>query len=508
MWLDTSFTTSSGKDSSNGECTSDCTPDCAPDEHHNSAKIMLTKTSNLQDDIHSFSSGVFRQERPLHIQECAQGKWLVCHPTGQGHVTVLDSQSYNLLALFLTPHTLDEALTLQTTVPSQSTTFMIALLYKIGLLQRTDVPSSPLQKEEQLRSISAWLHITNACNLRCHYCYLEKTNEHMPEDISRHAIDAIFHSAVRRKIQDVYLKYAGGEASLYMNRMIALHDYATARAWEHGITLHATLLSNGVVLSQRTIDQLKTRNIGIAISLDGIGTFHNNQRPFLHGQNSFHYVDRTIKRLLSNDLLPHINVTVSRRNLDGLPELLTYILEYELPFKLSYYRDNDCVRDGKALQFDEQMMIAAMSKAFCIIERHLPKRSLLGSLIDHADLRAPHQHPCGVGHNYLVVNQNGGIAKCHMDIKRTVTTVHAEDPLQQIRDDQLGIQGLAVEQKEGCRACEWRYWCGGGCPLLTYRMKGRYDVKSPNCGIYKALFPEALRLEALRLLKYEVPISI
>jgi hypothetical protein len=39
--------------------------------------------------------------------------------------------------------------------------------------------------------------------------------------------------------------------------------------------------------------------------------------------------------------------------------------------------------------------------------------------------------------------------------------------------------------------------------LTTYRATGRYDVKSPNCNIYKALFPEALRLEGLRLLKYQ-----
>jgi uncharacterized protein len=43
--------------------------------------------------------------------------------------------------------------------------------------------------------------------------------------------------------------------------------------------------------------------------------------------------------------------------------------------------------------------------------------------------------------------------------------------------------------------------------MLTYRMTGRSDIKSPNCAIYKALFPEALRLEALRLLKYHEPIT-
>ena len=37
---------------------------------------------------------------------------------------------------------------------------------------------------------------------------------------------------------------------------------------------------------------------------------------------------------------------------------------------------------------------------------------------------------------------------------------------------------------------------------MTHRATGRYDIQSPNCNIYKAIYPEAVRLEGLRLLKY------
>lgn len=42
--------------------------------------------------------------------------------------------------------------------------------------------------------------------------------------------------------------------------------------------------------------------------------------------------------------------------------------------------------------------------------------------------------------------------------------------------DEIGIQNLPVEEKEGCRTCEWKYWCTGGCSLATHRATGRYDV--------------------------------
>jgi uncharacterized protein len=348
--------------------------------------------------------------------------------------------------------------------------------------------------------------MTNACNLRCDYCYLDKTSDSMPDDTARGAIDAIFRSATKHHFKMVRLRYAGGEASLQSERVIAVHDYALALAQEHDIKLHASILSNGVFLGQRTIDRLKERNIGVMISLDGVGSYHDRQRPFVDGRGSFKFVDRTITQLLAKKLVPHISATVSLRNLDGLPELIEYILERDLPFSLNYYRDNDCSTHIRDLQFTDAQMIDGMRSVFALIERNLPQRSLLNSLIDKANLQQPHQRTCGVGHNYLVVDQRGGIAKCHADIKRTIATIATDDPLFVVRSDHEGVQGYNVNEKEGCRSCSWRYWCSGGCPLLTYRATGRSDVKSPYCNIYKALFPDVIRLEALRLLKYVPPL--
>jgi len=244
------------------------------------------------------------------------------------------------------------------------------------------------------------------------------------------------------------------------------------------------------------------------ISLDGVGEYHDRQRPFINGRGSFKYVDRTIGLLLENDLIPHIDVTVSQRNLPGLPDLLTYIIERDIPFSLNYYRDNECSTNVTDLKFKEEQIITAMRLAFTVIKLHMPRRSLLGSLLDKANLHSLHQNTCGVGQSYLVIDQHGGIAKCHADIKQTVTTINADDPLRIIKDDPTGVRALPVEEKIGCRTCIWRYWCTGGCPQLTYRVTGRNDIKSPNCNIYKALFPEVLYLEALRLLKYTDPVIL
>jgi uncharacterized protein len=148
-----------------------------------------------------------------------------------------------------------------------------------------------------------------------------------------------------------------------------------------------------------------------------------------------------------------------------------------------------------------ERLIDALMRTFDVIETNLPDHSLLGFLIDRSQFDQPHDKTCGVGESYMVIDHHGRIAKCHMEIEKPVTSVYTDDPLSLIRVDQIGVQNISVEEKEGCRDCEWKYWCAGGCPLLTYRATGRYDVKSPYCRVYKAVYPRLLRLEGLRLLK-------
>ncbi len=250
------------------------------------------------------------------------------------------------------------------------------------------------------------------------------------------------------------------------------------------------------------IEALKENNIRLMISLDGVGDQHNNQRPFINGRGSFNQVEKTLDRLAAHNFTPSISITVSNRNLLGLPEVVSYVLKRDLPFTLNFYRENECSVSFNDLAYDNEQIIVAMKKAFAVIEADLPPYSLLGTLVDRARLDTLHNKPCGVGDSYMVINQNGGIGKCHMEMESTITDITARDPLKLIREEQIGLQNPSVEEKEGCRKCEWRYWCAGGCPALTYRTTGRFDVKSPNCEIYKAIFPEVLRLEGLRILKY------
>jgi uncharacterized protein len=486
-----------------------CRPDPCPGDDMDNVPTnsnILTFSVPSEADVQHLHIHTFVCVDILHIQRCSEALWLVCNPTGAGAVAVMDASLYTLLNCFRSPRTLQDVMNGPFENPVRVAQ-AVAIFTHLGLLRDLDEPPS-LFEQSQPQSLAAWLHVTNACNLHCDYCYVQKNSEHMTDDTSKRAVDALIRSATSYHYQGIHLIYAGGEATLRFPQAIATHDYALQQCQKFGLSLSAGMLSNGAALPIRYIDQLKQRQISLMISLDGIGKQHDQQRPFVNGQGSFTFVDRTITRLLEHELTPYINVTVTRRNLAALPDLLAYILQRDLPFGLSYYRDNECSTHLSDLQFGNEQMITGMRAAFAYIEEHLPRRSLLNGLVDKAKTSTPRRYACGMGRNYLAIDQHGGVAKCHADITTTITTIDADNPLRIIRENQQGITAVAVEEKAGCRDCDWRYWCSGGCALLTYRMTGRSDVKSPNCSIYKALFPDAVRLEALRLLKYMQPIVL
>ena len=387
------------------------------------------------------------------------------------------------------------------TVLDVDSTAVVAQMEALGVLRPPAARPPRLQPDHQ--RLTAWLHVTNACNLRCSYCYIHKSNEAMDEATGLAAVDAIFRSALAQGFHEVELKYAGGEATLNMALVRTLHDHAHALAAAHRIALREVVLSNGLVLSADNVAFLRDNDFTLSISLDGLGESHDVQRPLRNGTGSSAFVKRTIEQLVAAGLEPHLSITVTAQNANTLPETISFALNHGLRFNLNFYRDHSCGDSVAAWRNDEAQLIDGIRAAFALIEARLPDYRLIDGMIDRSAFNAPHSTSCGVGDNYMVIDHHGGVAACQMEIKNTITHISDPDPLRVIQNTDFGFRNLPVSEKEGCRDCQWQWWCAGGCSLLTKRMTGRDDVKSPYCNVYKAIYPDLLRLEGLRLLQLQ-----
>lgn len=417
-------------------------------------------------------------------------------PAAPAGIAVVDAPAHDSWTRYATPQFLPEK-------DQYSEQTDLRALQTAGFLVPADHSGIQPVKSDTL---IAWLHTTNACNLRCTYCYLAKTSEKMTADVGRYAVDAVFRAARRHGYRKVKLKFAGGEPTLVFSQVMALHKHARELSARARIALRSVLLSNGVRLKAKMVEEMLAHDLQLMISVDGTGAVHDAQRPGRSGRSTSEAVWQAIDLASRMGLKPSVCVTVTGRNAIHLPELMGEILRRDLPFSLNFYRENAHAKDVAGLQLEEAKIIDGLRAAYRVIEHNLPRRSLLASLVDRANFAAPHQRPCAAGENYLVIDQFGRIAACQMEIENPVSSIRADDPLRELQDatsgglpSRTGLQSPPVDAKAGCRDCKWKYWCAGGCPHLTYRTTGRYDVKSPNCSIYKQLYPEVVRLEALRL---------
>ncbi len=475
---------------------SDCA--CAPAAAHN----LQSAIRNPQ------SAGLWGLAPSLYRAPLPGGYQVAFSPTGPVGVVVLNGPAAQALDSFAAPAPLADptarqlaALGLLTPTPSSSCNLAILPSCNLALL-----PSC---------NLTVWLHLTTRCNLRCAYCYAPRGQADMPPEVGRAAVDGAIRSARAHGFRALKLKYAGGEPTLNLPTLRAVHRYARARAPEAGLDLREVLLTNGTTLTPGLLQWLRDEGIRLAISLDGLGPAHDGQRADESGAGSFARIAGGIERAQASGLTPHLSVTVTAHNVDGLAEVVAFALDRGLPFNLNFVRPAPGHPD---LTPDPERLIAGLQAALSEIERRLQSatsnwqsaicnlQSAICNLLDRCDFSAPHRYPCGAGHAYIVVGPGGELARCHMEMGRTVGTVWEEDPLAAVRAED-GFRNPPVEEKEECRECPWRYICAGGCPLLAQRHRGTPAAPSPYCAVYRAILPELLRLEGMRVLFFATTAS-
>ena len=354
----------------------------------------------------------------------------------------------------------------------------------------------------------AWLQVTNRCNLRCRYCFIKKTSEDMSQRRAEVIVDSIFRSILANGFSRLLIKFAGGEALLNPRAVFAAIDRIEARRKElanrlpSGFQVRYELLSNGVAISDFRLQQLRERNVHLMISLDGLERDHNAQRIFPDGTGSFARVVRTLERVKRSGIPFNTSAVISNLNVEGIPAFVEFLLRKEIPFVLDFYKETPCSAGDPSLGVEPERIIRSVKAAYAVIERYLPPQSMLDSLLDMTRLGFLHNRPCGVGQNYIVFDPWGRTVKCQMAFEDFVSDSSRPDPLADIRADSGGVQNPPATEKRGCRDCRWIRFCAGGCPLLAYRTYGSYSARSPYCRVFKALVPEVIRLEGLRLLKW------
>ena len=338
-------------------------------------------------------------------------------------------------------------------------------------------------------SLNLWIQTTNDCNLRCSYCYIHTLGrrEYLNENCIDRFIDKLVETAKQSNLRLVQLRFAVGEPFLKLSLWVSKIPELKQRLDDVRCRLNTVFLTNLATLNQNQIEFIKTNSIGLAVSIDGIGEFHNRTRHFRNGEGSFNIVSSNIERLLDNGIYPTLMTVVSNSNIDGINEFTEYAIEKNLKHRYSFVSGED---------IDIQKLILKMNICYELYDKAIEKGYAFSTLHKLCDLKFDNLsfQTCSNGFNGGALYTDGGVYFCqrHFGLTQPLGSIYEEDDLLSI----IQRKTFYGEVSPDCKSCIYRYMCTSGCPIE------RKNKKDPHCLAYKELIPTILRLRGKeRLIK-------
>lgn len=209
------------------------------------------------------------------------------------------------------------------------------LLVKQGLIVEDDV-------DEDKKALMKYMDViddgrieliilpTMNCNFRCPYCYEERENEVMSDEM----IDNITKFVQKRIVgaKGIHVSWFGGEPLVAMSVVEKLSEKLIRLAKVYKKPYTSSMTTNGYLLTYETFMKLyrKYHVTSYQITLDGREQFHNKTRPLANGAPTYSTILNNLKEIKEKCSSPLIHILL-RSNLtkDTIEDVGNQIKELE-----------------------------------------------------------------------------------------------------------------------------------------------------------------------------------
>ena len=119
-------------------------------------------------------------------------------------------------------------------------------------------------KKKKKKMESLVLNVTNACNLKCKYCFVHKEEPHFMS--LETAIQAVEYGQKNKRKDSFFIVFFGGEPLLCYDTIIKpLVEYVKEKQYN----VNFSITTNGTLLTKEKVDFLKQNNFCLLFSFDG-----------------------------------------------------------------------------------------------------------------------------------------------------------------------------------------------------------------------------------------------
>lgn len=337
---------------------------------------------------------------------------------------------------------------------------------------------------------SAYLLLTENCNLRCTYCFEGGTRcvtNYMSKEVAFKTVDYLLSQATEYDVDCIKITFFGGEPMLCTELMIDIIHYAEAKAKEAGKETKYNVITNCTIYNEKVEEFLDVwrgykGEVDIQLSIDGIPEIQDKGRPCANKElRSSQLVETAVKKFkeyfekhnLNREKL-HIHACVSKTSLPRIYDSYLY-----------FTRDLDIINSNFAWVIEDSWD----DNDLIIFSEQMQKIVKTLSNITTNPKRFPFKHfdkvsGCSAGQNLIAVDTQGNIYACHrfffynIDKRKEVILGNILEGITQNnrREQYIGIDYSKISSNP-CQIC---IAANHSCTEDIYKMPNDYGTKFMN----------------------------
>lgn len=359
---------------------------------------------------------------------------------------------------------------------------------------------------------SAFLNLTNACNLACRYCFVQQNPKHMTLQTAKDAADWLAENAAGT--ENPSITFFGGEPLLRFEQVIKpLTEYIRRR---YGSRYSLSVTSNCTLMTEEKAAFLNENNVGLLLSMDGDRTTQDANRPLRGGGSSFDELVNKLPLILRYWPTVTFRSTVTAKTAKSLYDNMLFAEKQgfanyfvmpncfepwskdaiqTLREQMALYRDHYI---SKIQSGDPPIFFSQLEKQFakivqrnnCIQMGERRNRRLCGSC-----------GKCGLGANrFAGININGDVTACQEMFSRETEELFTIGNIYTGIDDEKrkklsDLWDSEPAKGDRCETCPLDRVCDGGCVANNYlKSSDMHKVPDIFCEWNRILFDAAVEI--------------
>ncbi len=350
-----------------------------------------------------------------------------------------------------------------------------------------DIEAAPPYSNNLYKSVTFCLEISNACNLKCSYCFNEnKTGERMKFEGARKYLDHLF--AIFNKAERYFIDVSGcGEPLMNLKFIDQVVEYAKDKSNEIDREVVVIFVTNGTLLTKEIVNFLQKRGILFGVSLDGNQFVHDSKRKYVDGRGTYLDIMKNVAAIEHKEFLG-VAVTITNE-VFPLLESLQELSQHFSTISVKPVRSKECgiddfscdkwLKEYEKLEryLEERVSLGDMSLLFCLLNGD----DYFGKFITRSFLGIKALSRCDGGTGRIGISIDGSFYPC-------IPMIGMDNKLGDFHNgfDCNSAKNFYESQinRDSCSNCDFRFSCGGECAIEKLENDG---VNEKMCNFKKGL---------------------